>query len=63
VFNSEDTDDWTGKKIVLYNDPNVSYAGKIIGGIRVRAPKVKAAAPVKPMVAAEVFDDVSDVPF
>jgi hypothetical protein len=30
---------WVGKKIVLYDDPNVSYAGKITGGIRVRAPK------------------------
>lgn len=36
---SEDTDNWVGKQIVLYNDPNVSYAGKITGGIRVRAPK------------------------
>ena len=30
---------WVGKKIVLYNDPNVSFAGKLTGGIRVRAPK------------------------
>src|SRR5262245_6347855 len=44
VFGSEDTDDWTGKKIVLYTDPNVSYGGKLVGGIRVRAPKGKAAA-------------------
>ena len=43
VFGSDDTDEWTGKKIVLYTDPNVPYAGKIVGGIRVRAYKVKAA--------------------
>jgi hypothetical protein len=30
---------WIGTKIVLYHDPNVSYAGKLVGGIRVRAPK------------------------
>lgn len=28
---------WPGKEIVLYNDPNVSYQGRLIGGIRVRA--------------------------
>lgn len=30
---------WVGTKVVLFNDENVSYAGKVIGGIRVRAPK------------------------
>lgn len=38
-FLGEETDDWAGKQIVLFNDPNVSYAGKRTGGIRVRAPK------------------------
>jgi hypothetical protein len=28
---------------VLYNDPNVSFGGKITGGIRVRKPKNQAA--------------------
>jgi uncharacterized OB-fold protein len=39
---------WIGKKIVLYTDPNVQYKGKIVGGIRVRAPKL-ATLPVKPV--------------
>ena len=30
---------WLGWKIVLYSDPNVSFGGKLVGGIRVRAPK------------------------
>ena len=30
---------WIGKKIVLYADPNVSFGGKLTGGIRARAPK------------------------
>ena len=59
ICNSENTDDWTGHKIVLYTDPNVSYAGKITGGIRVRAPKVKAAP--KPAPVQELTDD--DIPF
>jgi hypothetical protein len=45
IVGSEETDNWTGKKVVLYNDPSVSFAGKVIGGIRVRAPKQRAAAP------------------
>lgn len=28
---------WVGKKFMLYNDPNVGFAGKITGGIRVRS--------------------------
>ena len=47
VCGSENTDDWTGKQIVLYTDPNVSYAGKLVGGIRIRAPKPQAMAPVQ----------------
>ena len=42
---TDETDDWAGKQVVLYNDPNVSFAGKITGGIRVRAPRVKTEAP------------------
>jgi hypothetical protein len=64
VFGSDDTDHWTGKKIVLYVDPNVSYAGELVGGIRVRAPKVKpGAAPAvpPPPPVAELTDD--DIPF
>lgn len=33
---SDETDDWPGQKIMLYNDPSVSYGGKLTGGIRVR---------------------------
>lgn len=33
---SSETDDWTGKKITLWNDPSVSFGGKMTGGIRVR---------------------------
>jgi hypothetical protein len=63
VFNSEDTDDWTGKKVVLYIDPNVSYGGKIVGGIRVRAPKTTAkataaAARLKQMAEEDGLDEI-----
>ena len=32
-------DDWFGTRIVLYIDPNVSFQGKVTGGIRCRPPK------------------------
>jgi hypothetical protein len=51
IFESDDTDYWLGKQIVLYTDPTVSFQGKVIGGIRVRKPKTKpvavAAAPTR----------------
>jgi hypothetical protein len=36
---SDDLDDWTGKKIVLFTDPTVMMGQKMVGGIRARAPK------------------------
>ena len=54
---SEETEDWPGKQIVLYNDPNVSFQGKLVGGIRVRAAKKdKKGHPVPP-------DDDDSIPF
>jgi hypothetical protein len=69
ICGSDDTDHWIGKRIVLYTDPNVSFGGKLVGGIRVRAPKVTAKLPpppapppvLEPVPVEEVFED--DVPF
>ena len=46
ILGSDDSDDWIGKTIVLWNDPTVGFAGKITGGIRVRA--MKTAGPKAP---------------
>lgn len=54
---SDETDDWIGQKIVLYVDPNVSFGGKIVGGIRVRKPK----SPAGRVAAPQPTDD--DIPF
>lgn len=51
VCGSEETDDWQGQKIVLYSDPNISFGGKLVGGIRARAPKTKQPAPAAPKPA------------
>ena len=69
VCGSDDTDEWVGHKVVLYTDPNVSYGGKLVGGIRMRAPKTKAApakttkapAPVTVATGPDLTDD--DIPF
>jgi hypothetical protein len=45
ICGSENTEDWTGHKIVLYHEPNVEFGGDIIGGIRVRAPRNQSAKP------------------
>src|ERR1041385_8329238 len=34
-----ESDEWAGKQIELFVDPNVMFAGKKTGGVRVRAPK------------------------
>ena len=61
-FLGEETDNWTGKKIVLFHDPNVSYGGKLIGGVRARKPKQQA--PAVESDAAEPFNATDeDVPF
>lgn len=62
ICGSEDTDHWIGKRIVLYTDPSVMYAGKVIGGIRVRAPKPNAAPPPPPPAAGPDLTD-DDIPF
>lgn len=45
IFGSDNTDDWRGQRLVMYADPNVSFQGKLVGGIRVRAPKANAKLP------------------
>src|SRR5262249_33315590 len=42
IVGSQESDDWVGKKIELYNDEDVEFGGKTIGGLRVRAPHSKA---------------------
>lgn len=41
ALNSDDSDDWIGKKIVLFNDENVSFGGQVTGGVRVDVNRTK----------------------
>lgn len=45
--NSDDTDDWKGKEVIVYVDPNVGFGGKVTGGLRVK----KYAVPEAPQAA------------
>lgn len=66
-----DTEDCINKQIVIYVDENVSYAGKLVGGIRMRAvrkaPTLPAATPapvpdpVPQMLHVDPLDE--DIPF
>lgn len=64
ALGSDETNDWIGKQIVLYNDPSVSFAGKITGGVRIRKPKnqVSQAANAAPAADPAAFED-DDIPF
>jgi hypothetical protein len=42
IAKNEDTDNWKGVKVVLYNDPSISFSGKLTGGIRARQPVFKS---------------------
>lgn len=56
---SPETDHWRGKKIVLFNDPTITFGGKLTGGIRARAPKKTTAAGVTapPPLPTDEADD------
>ena len=62
---SEDTDDWIGKQVVLYVDPDVEFAGNVVGGLRIRAHKQQPQTrQVQPAPTGGKFDDMADdVPF
>lgn len=51
-------DDWKGTRIVLYHEPNIMYGGKMVGGIRVRAPRKDYQEPEPPPPQED-----DDIPF
>jgi len=54
---TDDVEDWRGKKVVLYFDPDVEFGGDIVGGIRIRAPKNIAAGQPNPAMSREAIDE------
>jgi hypothetical protein len=44
----DDTDVWVGKQVLLYVDPNVSFQGRVVGGLRLRIPRPKLSPQNEP---------------
>jgi hypothetical protein len=73
ALGSDDSDEWAGKKVVLYNDENVSFGGKLTGGVRVDVARTKryhakqekapAVPPAKTGKPAHFDDMADDIPF
>ena len=62
--NSDDTDDWMGKAVVVYVDPNVGYAGKTTGGLRIKRHTAPAAPKQAPARASAPADEGPEsIPF
>lgn len=59
ALGSDEMEEWYGKKIVCYDDPSISFAGKLVGGIRVRAPRNQ---PSKPIFKAPPAQPVEEEP-
>lgn len=60
----DDSDHWIGNKVKVYVDPNVSFGGRVVGGLRLRTPKQGPKAPPppqQPVTTDNEFDD--DIPF
>jgi hypothetical protein len=60
ICGSNNTDDWAGKELILYTDPNVSFAGQVVGGLRFRG---QEKAPVRKADGPGVENMDSDVPW
>lgn len=58
---SEDTDDWIGKKVVVYFDPDIEFAGNVVGGLRIKAHHGSKSQPGKS--GGPLGDMSDDIPF
>jgi hypothetical protein len=65
IIGSGEFEDWIGLQIVLYRDPTIAFHGKIVGGIRVRAPKIQSAKanPAMKPATKTLSPPNSDIPF
>jgi hypothetical protein len=60
---SDDTDDWLRKEVIVYVDPNVGYAGKITGGLRIKKHSSPQAPKQAPQRQAPRTSAVDDIPY
>lgn len=62
---SEDTDDWVGKQVTLYVDPDVEFAGNVVGGLRIKGTPIRGSRRVEPgqKTGNAMADMADDIPF
>lgn len=64
---SDDTEGWIGKQVVLYVDPDVEFAGNVVGGLRIKAHRPSPTTGTKQVMPQQTgghFDDMADdIPF
>lgn len=53
ISGSEDTDNWANTRLRVYFDENVSYGGRVTGGIRVSTPPATQAKDLSQPAAAQ----------
>ena len=54
----DDTDFWKGKQATIYVDPNVSFQGRVVGGLRLRPIKATPKGNQAPQPKDDFNDDV-----
>ena len=59
----DDSDRWIGNRVKVYVDPNVSFGGKIVGGLRLMPPKQGPKAPPPTPAPAEDAEFSDNIPF
>jgi hypothetical protein len=62
IAGTGDYDEWGGIEVGLYTDPNVSFSGKKVGGLRLKAVKPRARAKPESALELEPLDEDS-IPF
>lgn len=50
LFGTNESEAWHGKKVTVYCDPDVRFAGKKVGGVAIKAAPVAKSAPASPSV-------------
>lgn len=74
ALGSDETDDWLGKQVVLFNDENVTFGDEVVGGVRCDVNRTKryhaklekspAVTPPPRAPGGKQFDNFEDdIPF
>jgi hypothetical protein len=62
IFGSGETDDWEGKRVVVFTDELVEFGGNVVGGLRLRAPSPPTAKNQPAPNTRDLSSIESDIP-